>query len=57
MGAPGVGVEGTLLMPNHSADDFLATFDNAPLNRRYWTVFALMAAVFVFDFFDFVVVG
>jgi putative MFS transporter len=40
-----------------TSDDLLALFDNAPLNRRYWTIFALMSAVFVFDFFDFLVVG
>jgi putative MFS transporter len=40
-----------------TSDDLLALFDNAPLNRRYWTTFALMSAVFVFDFFDFLVVG
>src|SRR6476620_2659393 len=35
----------------------MTLFDEAPLNRRYWLIFALMAAVFVFDFFDFVIVG
>ena len=45
-------------MQSHStADDLLALFDSAPLNRRYWTIFILMSAVFVFDFFDFLVVG
>ena len=38
-------------------EDFMTLFDEAPLNRRYWLIFALMAAVFVFDFFDFVIVG
>jgi MFS transporter, putative metabolite:H+ symporter len=38
-------------------EDFMMLFDEAPLNRRYWLIFALMAAVFVFDFFDFVIVG
>src|SRR5258708_36742789 len=42
---------------NQTSDDLLALFDNAPLNRRYWTIFILMSAVFVFDFFDFLVVG
>jgi MFS transporter, putative metabolite:H+ symporter len=41
----------------HTSEDLLAVFDNAPLNRRYWTTFVLMSAVFVFDFFDFLVVG
>src|ERR1700742_1954671 len=40
-----------------TSDDLLALFDNAPLNRRYWIIFVLVAAVFVFDFFDFLVVG
>src|SRR6201986_1254738 len=40
-----------------TSNDLLALFDNAPLNRRYWTIFILMSAVFVFDFFDFLVVG
>lgn len=44
-------------MADQTPEDFLSVFDNAPLNRRYWVIFALMAAVFVFDFFDFVVVG
>jgi len=34
-------------------DDLLTLFDRAPLNRRYWVSFALLAAVYVFDFFDF----
>ena len=36
---------------------FMRLFDEAPLNRRYWLIFALMAVVLVFDFFDFVIVG
>ena len=39
------------------SEDLLSLFDRAPLNRRYWFIFALMAAVFMFDFFDFVIVG
>jgi len=30
----------------------MALFDRAPLDRRYWTIFGLLAAVYVFDFFD-----
>jgi MFS transporter, putative metabolite:H+ symporter len=41
----------------HTSEELLAVFDTAPLNRRYWVIFALMSAVFVFDFFDFLVVG
>jgi putative MFS transporter len=42
---------------SQTSDELLALFDNAPLNRRYWIIFILMSAVFVFDFFDFLVVG
>ena len=45
------------MQSNQTSGDLLALFDNAPLNRRYWTIFILMSAVFVFDFFDFLVVG
>lgn len=44
-------------MAETSSDELLSLFDNAPLNTRYWVIFTLMAAVFVFDFFDFLVVG
>ena len=44
-------------MPGQASEDLLAMFDSAPLNRRYWVAFALMSAVFVYDFFDFLVVG
>lgn len=39
------------------ADELLALFDSAPLNRRYWTAFILLASLFVLEFFDFLVVG
>jgi putative MFS transporter len=44
-------------MPGRSSDDLLALFDSAPLNRRYWVSFILLAALFVVEFFDFLVVG
>ena len=44
-------------MAAQTSDDLLALFDGATLNRRYWVTFILMSAVFVFDFFDFLVVG
>ncbi len=44
-------------MVSEASEDYLAIFDRAPLNRRYWVTFALMSAVFVFDFFDFLIVG
>jgi len=44
-------------MTERTSEDLLSLFDNAPLNARYWMIFILMSAVFVFDFFDFLVVG
>ncbi len=44
-------------MPGQTSEDLLALYDRAPLNARYWSTFALMSAVFIFDFFDFLVVG
>src|SRR5215831_7242286 len=44
-------------MAVQTSDDLLALFDAAPLNRRYWVSFALLSALFVLEFFDFLVVG
>lgn len=33
-----------------TSEDLLALFDRAPLNRRYWTTFALLGGVYVLDF-------
>jgi MFS transporter, putative metabolite:H+ symporter len=44
-------------MPGQSADELLSLFDRAPLNRRYWVSFVLLSALFVLEFFDFLVVG
>ena len=44
-------------MPGQSADNLLALFDAAPLNRRYWVTFVLLSALFVLEFFDFLIVG
>ena len=44
-------------MPGQTSEDLLALYRPAPLNARYWWTFILMSAVFVFDFFDFLVVG
>ena len=44
-------------MPGQSSDDLLALFDAAPLNRRYWVSFSLLSALFVLEFFDFLIVG
>jgi putative MFS transporter len=44
-------------MRGQTSDDLLALFDEAPLNRRYWVSFTLLSALFVLEFFDFLVVG
>jgi putative MFS transporter len=44
-------------MSGQTSEELLALYDRAPLNTRYWVTFGLMSAVFVFDFFDFLVVG
>jgi MFS transporter, putative metabolite:H+ symporter len=44
-------------MPDETSEALLALFDRAPLNRRYWTDFALLAAVYVLDFFDFFLIA
>jgi putative MFS transporter len=44
-------------MAVQTSDDLLALFDAAPLNRRYWVSFALLSALFILEFFDFLVVG
>jgi len=40
-----------------SSDALLAMFDNAPLNRRYWTSFGLLAVLTALDFFDFFLIA
>ena len=44
-------------MPGQTSEELLALFDGAPLNRRYWVTFGLLSALFVLEFFDFLVVG
>ena len=44
-------------MRGQTSEDLLTLYDTAALNARYWWTFILMSAVFVFDFFDFLVVG
>jgi putative MFS transporter len=44
-------------MPGQTSEELLALFDRAPLNRRYWVAFILLSALFVLEFFDFLVVG
>lgn len=39
-------------MAAEASGGLLALLDRAPLDRRYWTIFALLAAVYIFDFFD-----
>jgi len=45
------------IVPEQTSDDLLTLFDAAPLNRRYWVAFTLLSALFVLEFFDFLVVG
>jgi putative MFS transporter len=40
-----------------AAVDLVSAFDDAPLTRRYWATFALVAAGYAVDFFDFIIVG
>ncbi|HEV2301349.1 MAG TPA: MFS transporter [Stellaceae bacterium] len=44
-------------MAGQTSEDLLALFDGAPLNRRYWVTFIIMAGVFVLDFFDFFLIA
>src|SRR5579864_3663853 len=44
-------------MAVQTSEDLLAMFDSAPLNRRYWVIFALMSGVLVLDFFDFFLIA
>ncbi|SKA41823.1 MFS transporter, putative metabolite:H+ symporter [Enhydrobacter aerosaccus] len=39
------------------SEDLLALYDRAPLDRRYWTIFALLAVGIALDFFDFFIVS
>jgi putative MFS transporter len=44
-------------MTDATAEALISAFDQAPLNRRYWTTFGLLAGGSVLDFFDFFIVG
>ncbi len=44
-------------MNGQTSEALLSMFDSAPLTRRYWTNFALLALITVLEFFDFLVVG
>jgi len=44
-------------MAGHSAEELLAAYDEAPLNARYWTSFAVLTIGISLDYFDFFVVG
>lgn len=44
-------------MADATAEALLSAYDRAPLNRRYWTIFGLLATGSVLDFFDFFIVG
>ncbi|MGH7048914.1 MAG: MFS transporter [Stellaceae bacterium] len=44
-------------MATAAPGDLLAALDRAPLNRRYWTSFGLLAGVYILDFFDFFLIA
>src|SRR5579875_1389122 len=44
-------------MRTQASEELLALYDRAPLNRRYWTSFILLAAVYILDFFDFFLIA
>src|SRR5579875_2489457 len=44
-------------MTSQSSESLLSHFDAAPLNRRYWVTFVVMAGVFLLDFFDFFLIA
>ena len=44
-------------MAIQTAEGLIAAFDQSPLNRRYWTIFGLLAIGSVLDYFDFFIVG
>ncbi|HUH84613.1 MAG TPA: MFS transporter, partial [Stellaceae bacterium] len=44
-------------MSEQTSEELLALFDAAPLTRRYWTNFAIMAGVWLLDFFDFFLIA
>jgi putative MFS transporter len=44
-------------MAEHTSEELLGMYDNAPLNARYWSSFAIMSGVLVLDFFDFFLIA
>jgi MFS transporter, putative metabolite:H+ symporter len=44
-------------MAYQTAEDLLSLYDRAPLNRRYWVSFVLLALITVLDFFDFFLIA
>ena len=44
-------------MTYQTAEDLLSLYDRAPLNRRYWVSFVLLALITVLDFFDFFLIA
>jgi putative MFS transporter len=44
-------------MAEQSSEELLALFDAAPLTPRYWANFAIMAGVWLLDFFDFFLIA
>lgn len=44
-------------MSEATSEKLLALYDDAPLNARYWTTFAIMCMVSMLDFFDFFLIA
>jgi MFS transporter, putative metabolite:H+ symporter len=44
-------------MTSQTTEDLLSLYDRAPLNRRYWVSFTLLALITVLDFFDFFLIA
>ena len=44
-------------MAEQTSEELLALFDKAPLNPRFWLSFAIMAGVWLLDFFDFFLIA
>ncbi|HML11182.1 MAG TPA: MFS transporter [Stellaceae bacterium] len=44
-------------MAEQTSEALLSLYDDAPLNRRFWTSFSIAAAVLVLDFFDFFLIA
>jgi putative MFS transporter len=44
-------------MTTRNSDELLSAYDDAPLNRRYWTTYAVLTIGISLDYFDFFIVA